>query len=507
MTKRLLLTVALGLVFCPLAGATGGRLDATLRGRADAPQGFSRVIVRTRSGCAPGALLGSLGDSRTRHLQTIGADVLVLPDASLGQLATDPCVLSVSADRPVHGVEADGPELDRTGHARGAAWVREALGLDGTGIGIAMVDSGVTAWHDDLTGPGHAGQRVVRFVDFLQHRQAPYDDYGHGTHVAGILAGNGLDSGGARAGVAPGANLVALKVLDANGDGYVSDVIAAIDYAVEHRGELNIRVMNVSVAAAPTESYTTDPLTLAARRAVEAGIVVVAAGGNLGRSDTGEPVDGGITAPGNAPWVLTVGASTRAGAAGEEDDVVAPFSSRGPTRFDLTAKPDLVAPGLGIESLSEPGSTLYETRPQMRRWGTADTAAPPYFSMSGTSMAAPVVSGTIALMLQANPALTPNAVKGILEYTAEWHAGWSTLAQGAGFLNARGAVTLARSFATGAAAANDEDAARWSRHIIWGNRHVDGATLAAEAPVWATSIVWGATVDERGRRIEWTSRH
>ncbi|MGE5815427.1 MAG: S8 family serine peptidase, partial [Acidobacteriota bacterium] len=203
--------------------------------------------------------------------------------------------------------------------------------------------------------------------------------------------------------------------------------------------ELNIRVMNVSVAAEPTESYMTDPLTLAAKRAVDAGIVVVAAAGNLGKDAVGRPLYGRITAPGNAPWVLTVGASTTRN--GEE--VVASFSSRGPTRFDFASKPDMVAPGVGLVSLSEPGSFLYQKRPYSRRWGPLDTAAPPYFTMSGTSMAAPVVSGTIALMVQANPGLTPGAVKGILEYTAEWHQGWSRLEQGAGFLNARNAVTLA----------------------------------------------------------------
>jgi subtilisin family serine protease len=449
MTKRLLLAVTLGVAWLatPMvpARAAEAALDPALRLRAHAPQGFSRVIVRTRSGCVRDDLLLAVDGRRVRQLPAIGGEVVEVPDTSLDLLASDARVVSVSADRGVRGADQEVPTAgsDGTGavpeRVRVAQWIRENLGWDGTGVGIAMIDSGVTAWHDDLTGPGRAGQRVVRFVDFVNQRRAPYDDYGHGTHVAGVLAGNGADSEGAWAGIAPGASLIALKVLDENGDGYVSDVIAAIQYAIEHRRELNIRVLNVSVAAEPTESYRTDPLTLAAKRAVDAGIVVVAAAGNLGRDAVGRTVYGRITAPGNAPWVLSVGASTTR--SGEE--MVASFSSRGPTRFDYTPKPDLVAPGVGLVSLSQPGSTLFESRPQMRRWGSVDTAAPPYFSMSGTSMAAPVVSGTVALMVQANPTLTPAAVKAILESSATWHQGWSALAQGAGFLNVRGAVTLA----------------------------------------------------------------
>ena len=185
------------------------------------------------------------------------------------------------------------------------------------------------------------------------------DDYGHGTHVAGIIAGSGYDSDGRRTGVAPGAKLLGLKVLDGEGHGYVSDVIAAIDYAISVRSTYNVRVINLSVASGVFESYWHDPLTLAARRAVDAGIVVVAAAGNLGLDSNGRPQSGGITSPGNAPWVLTVGASSHQGTARRSDDIVGNFSSHGPTWIDFAAKPDIVAPGVGIESLSDPRSTLY----------------------------------------------------------------------------------------------------------------------------------------------------
>jgi serine protease AprX len=447
MAKRQLLASVIGLAVwaAPTALAPAARrtLDPVLPARAESAHGVIRVIVRSRPACVPETVRAARLSGQARHLAAADADLITATDRALVSLSNDPCVLGVSPDRRVRDTRTG--DAGDTVPATLARWVRENLGVDGTGVGIAMLDSGVTAWHDDLTGPGQVGQRVVRFVDFVNQRTAPYDDYGHGTHVAGILAGNGTDSEGQWTGIAPRADLIALKVLDENGDGYVSDVISAIEYAITHREELNIRVMNVSVAAEPTESYRTDPLTLAARRAVDAGIVVVAAAGNLGSDAVGKPVYGRITAPGNAPWVLTVGASMMRG--GEE--FVASFSSRGPTRFDFAPKPDIVAPGVGLVSLSEPGSSLYRQRPSSLRWGTIDTAAPPYFTMSGTSMAAPVVSGTIALMIQANPALTPAVAKGILQHTATWHDGWSSLEQGAGFLDARAAVMLSRSLRAG----------------------------------------------------------
>ncbi|MCA1561247.1 MAG: S8 family serine peptidase [Acidobacteria bacterium] len=221
-------------------------------------------------------------------------------------------------------------------------------------------------------------------------------------------------------------------------------MIAALDYAVRNRAVFNIRVINLSVAAGVFESYNTDPLTQAARRAVDSGIVVITAAGNHGRDAAGAAQYGGITAPGNAPWVLTVGASNHNATADRSDDTVARFSSRGPGLIDGSVKPDLVAPGVAIESLADAGSLLYQTRPAARRWGTVRTASEPYISLSGTSMAAPIVAGTVALMLQANPSLSPESVKTILHRTADSNSRYDQFTQGAGFLNARAAVELAR---------------------------------------------------------------
>jgi subtilisin family serine protease len=280
-------------------------------------------------------------------------------------------------------------------------------------------------------------------------------------------------------------------VLDDQGNGRISDVIAAFDYILKNRAALNIRVVNLSVATGVYESYFTDPLTLAAKRLVDAGIVVVAAAGNLGRTADGLDAYGGISAPGNAPWVLTVGASNHMGSSERSDDRMAMFSSRGPTAEDFSAKPDLVAPGVGIESLSNLDSTFYRVLSPYLLDGTVPTAYRPYLSLTGTSMAAPVVSGTIALMLQANPALTPNAVKAILHYTSEAYPGYDPLTQGAGFLNAAGAVALSRAFSDRTEASEPAHPS-WSRHVIWGNQLFTSAPLARDASEWATAVTWGA---------------
>jgi serine protease AprX len=472
------------------ARAADTKLDDVLRQRADVAHGWSRVIIRTRDGSNADALIRSLDGQPGRHLPLLHAQVASLPNASLDALASSSTVLGVSLDR----------QLDRTGAAVGATWVQETLGLDGSGVGVAIIDSGVASWHDDL-GP----DRVVRFVDFVDFLPMAYDDYGHGTHVAGIIAGSGYDSGGARRGIAPGASLIVLKVLDEAGEGYISNVIAALDYAVQHRVELNIRVINLSVAAGVYESYDTDPLTLAAKRAVDAGLVVVCASGNFGRNAAGHPQYGGITAPGNAPWVLTVGASSHNGTVARGDDTIAPFSSRGPAAIDYAAKPDLVAPGVGIESITDRSTLLFATHPSARLWGTVQTATQPYLSLTGTSMAAPVVAGTVALMLEANPELSPNLVKAILQYTAEHHAAIDDLTQGAGFLNARGAVQLARALGDRAAPAVISDPTKWNRHINWGNHRVGGGVLKPGASAWRTDVTWGAATTPSGDRISWGS--
>jgi subtilisin family serine protease len=261
-------------------------------------------------------------------------------------------------------------------------------------------------------------------------------------------------------------------------------------------------VVSLSIAAAVFESYDSDLLTLAAKRAVDAGLVVVAAAGNAGRTSDGRTQYGAITAPGNAPWVLTVGASSHMGTSDRSDDTIAPFSSRGPTLIDRAAKPDVVAPGVGIVSLSDPHSAMFVSKSPYLIQGTVATDYPPYLSLSGTSQATPVVAGTVALMLQANPALTPNAVKAILQYTAEHQPVYDAMSQGAGFLNARGAVELSRLFAD-PTVSDLLSTGAWSRAIRWGNQRLPGGALEPGASAWTTNVVWGASTTRIGQAIVW----
>ena len=472
------------------------KLDPVLQERWKDGGGSSRVIIRPVEGASTPLLraVADAGGSVGRQLSVVNGQVANIPHAALPRLAAHPLVERISLDRIVTG------SLELAAASVGATAVGRDLGYDGTGVGVAVIDSGVSEWHDDLSDPA-GGQRVDRFVDFVNGRDTPYDDYGHGTHVAGIIAGNGHDSGGARSGIAPASRLVVLKVLDGAGHGRISDVIAALEYAINHRDALNIRVINLSVATGVFESYDSDLLTLAARQAVIAGMVVVTAAGNYGAGPDGRVRYRGITAPGNAPWVLTVGASSHQGTIDRADDRVAGFSSRGPAAMTNNAKPDLLAPGVGIESLADPSSSLYLSSPS-RLDGTVPTAYQPYLSLSGTSMSAPVVSGTVALMLQANPLLTPNAVKAILQFTSLALPDVDPLTQGAGSLNAKGAVELARYLADPAAWPYPS-AGRWSKRLVWGNTLVKGGRLSQDASAWPVNVMWGDRTTPNGETIDW----
>src|SRR5258708_12961551 len=232
------------------ASGTDAKLDRELRHRASAPRGHSRVILRLKPGVSADLAIRGLRGTLGRRLASGGGKVAAVPDTALDALARLPGVSGVSLDRRVQGT------LERTGATIGATWVHDALGLDGAGVGIAVIDSGVANWHDDL-----ASNRVTRFVDFVNFQAAAYDDYGHGTHVAGIIAGDAHHSPRRRPALPPPPTLLVEKVLDAAGQGYISNVIAAIDYAIANKDALQLRVVNLSVAAGVYETYNTDPLT------------------------------------------------------------------------------------------------------------------------------------------------------------------------------------------------------------------------------------------------------
>jgi serine protease AprX len=475
------------------------KLDRALNQVADSV-GETDVIVEFTDDSDSGLRITLSGGKPGRKLRIMKARAARVPNDLLTRLADDPKVKKVHLDREVRG------EMARTAATVGALTARLQYGYTGAGIGVAVIDSGIASSHDDLgaSATSKLGQRVAKFVDFVDNQTAKYDDWGHGTHVAGIIAGSGYDSYGERAGIAPEATIISLKALDAEGKGRISHIIAALDWILTNRAQYNIRVVNMSLGAGVFESYNTDPLTLAAKRAVDAGIVVVAAAGNYGKAKDGTTQYGAIGAPGNAPWVLTVGASSTEGTVDRRDDKIAGYSSRGPTMIDFAAKPDLVAPGTGTVSLATPNSLFYLTKASFLVPGKRPGLLfQPYLTLSGTSMAAPVVAGTVALMLEANPNLTPNMVKAILQFTAEEKKNVTYLAQGAGFLNTLGAVRLSRFFATGEKGDNYPNMKAWSRHILWGNRRVKGGVLTPGGTAWGLNIVWGDTHTPQGQNIVW----
>jgi hypothetical protein len=351
----------------------------------------------------------------------------------------------------------------------------------------------------------------LKTLDFVEPMNGQRrDDHGHGTHVAGVVGGTGaLD--GRYAGLAPATSFVSLRVLDEAGKGTIGNIISALDWVANNHVQYNIRVVNLSVGAGVYESYWTDPLTLAAKSLVDRGITVVAAAGNFGRNAAGALQWGGITAPGVAPWVLTVCAFSTMGTPDQADDEVAGFSSAGPTAVDFTAKPDVCAPGVGIVSLAAPEGALYrkgaEASPSWLVGGSPHYPHTPYVSLSGTSQAVPVVTGTVALMLQANPRLTPNLVKAILQYTAYSRPDVSPLRQGGGFVNTAAAVTLARFYAHPEPGARLPIDPSWSQHIIWGNHRLGGGVLDPRGNAWMPGVEWGwaYTQGARGDHVVWGS--
>ncbi|WP_456423051.1 S8 family serine peptidase [Thermococcus sp.] len=261
------------------------------------------------------------------------------------------------------------------------------VGYDGSGVTVAVIDTGIDASHPDLQG------KVIGWKDFVNNKTTPYDDNGHGTHVAGIIASTGAASDGKYKGVAPGAKLVGVKVLGGDGSGSVSTIIAGVDWVIQHKDEYNISVINLSLGSSQS-SDGTDALSQEVDKAWEDGIVVCVAAGNSG------PDTYTIGSPAAAPDVITVGAV-------DKNDVITSFSSRGPTA-DGRLKPEVVAPGNWIISDRAAGTQL-----------TNELVGQYYVAAPGTSMATPHVSGAVALLREAHPDWTPDKIKYVLEITAD----------------------------------------------------------------------------------------
>ena len=384
------------------------------------PNEVVRVIVQYRHHPGPFQKERTLALRGRVHyeLDLINAHAISLNAGDLETLAADPEVQSIALDHPLY------TSLDTAAAAvnASAAWNANQIG---SGIGVAVIDSGVSN-HPDLSG------RVVYSQDFTTDNQTA-DLFGHGTHVAGIIAGSGHSSTGSGStktfkGMAPGVNIINLKALNTQGVGSDSTVIAAIQQAVKLKGKYNIRVINLSLGRPVSSSYKSDPLCQAVESAWKAGIVVVVSAGNFGRvNNNGVDGYGTITAPGNDPYVITVGAMKTMGTPSRSDDLIATYSSKGPTLYDHIVKPDIVAPGNQIRSLESPdktGTSLALTYPgtqftcayYMTNCGLGNSQN--YYILNGTSMAAPVVSGAAAILIGKSPSLTPDQVKARLMKTA-----------------------------------------------------------------------------------------
>jgi serine protease AprX len=362
-----------------------------------------------------------------------GAAVVLVNSAELSDLSRDGVVDTLSGDVPVHGSTGISDASTAADQTRaGNVLPLGALGIagvDGQGIGIAVLDSGITP-HSAL------GNRVVANVSFVTNDSQMTDAFGHGTHVAGIIAGNPAAAVGVApayaGGIAPRAQLVNVRVLGADGSGYTSDVIDGIDWVIANRTRYNIRVINLSLGHPVMEACATDPLCQAVNQAVQAGIVVVVSAGNAGRAPDGRTILGGISSPGNSPYAITVGALNTWGTVDRSDDTVAEYSSRGPTPYDFTVKPDIAAPGTKILSLQADGAYLPAFYPSIHVAGSGPNA---YMSLSGTSMAAPMVSGGVALLLQGSPNLSPAQVKFALQNGATVVTDAGLVGAGAGSVN------------------------------------------------------------------------
>lgn len=521
--------------------ADSSKVDRALRASLHAGgQETLTAIITVNAGCrdAVRQALARHGDVAESDHPIIDAITARMHSADVRELAKSPCVRALSADATV--IATQGPVKPPTPPKKSAAndaklqpsqtltsTLRDTLGLPhyaaldpsmptgAGGIGVAVIDSGIAPSED-------FGSRITAFYDFTRggRAAAPYDDYGHGTHIAGLIGSSGRLSNYEFQGVAPEVRFVGLKVLDRQGSGRTSDVIRAIEFVIANRVRLNVQIVNLSLGHPIFAPAADDPLVQAVERASASGLIVVTSAGNFGQKESDGTVGyAGITSPGNAPSSITVGAAMTKDTVIRTDDEVAPYSSRGPSWFDGYAKPDLVAPGHRLASDTNLSSYLYSLLDRNRG---ESRSGQPLLLLSGSSMAAAVTSGVAALVLEAHNqngfhhqrAVTPNLVKGILEYTAIRLAGADYLTQGAGGLNAAGAIALSRAIDTsrpaGAAWLGSVEPLStiggatyfWSAHVIYGDRVLSGRVLDSNNIVWSSTVVWG-TSDAEGDNVVW----
>ena len=499
--------------------------------------GTERVIIRVKPGQRAG-----LAHKLRRHGHNVYGDhpgiesiSVEVPASEVRALASDAAVESISTDADLDALEKKGSTSTSTSSSTTGtvSALLTTLGLGnfalGSSIGVAVIDSG-------LTDDGNFTRRILEFHDFTSSNPAnrsAFDDYGHGSHVAGLIGSSGAMSSGLYSGPAQAVPFLVLKVLDKDGKGSTSSLIDAIEYVIANKDRLGIFVINLSLGHPIYEPAATDPLVQEVERATRAGLIVVAAAGNIGRNPTtGLPGYAGITSPANAPDAITVGASRTFDTAARSDDRVARYSSRGPTWYDGFAKPDVVAPGQALVSDAPADSTLAQKYPSLLLTYNHHS----YLKLSGTSMSAGVVSGLVATMLDVSrfgakqratqlyggkyvnsgqwtppPYPTANVIKAMLQYSAtrlhdEYGVEYDSLTQGAGEVNGLGALTLAYTIDTSKPIGSTwltapidphtsfgTESVAWAQDVIWGTNVLSGAdVMSVNQAAWAQNVAWGA---------------
>jgi serine protease AprX len=391
---------------------------AALPATAGASSARSQVIVQLEAGGSAAAVKKQIrrsGGRVTGELPIIRGLGAELSPSAAKRLERRRGVMAVTRNHDVAPQAVRASDLDTAfpfSTAATEAWNKDDAGVTGKGIGVAVIDTGVEGGLRDFRlSPSDARSRVTASVLIHPDATRAGDSYGHGTHVAGIIGGNswnrsGLDfAQGRYVGVAPEANLIDVKVSDEEGNATVLDVLYGLQFVVDHKDQLGIRVVNLSLESATPQSYKTDPLDAAVEAAWFKGLVVVASAGNRGAAD-----DAVSYAPGNDPYVISVGGVDDAGTRNLSDDALASWSARGRTQ-DGFAKPELNAPGARIVSNLAPSSAFSRLCVTCILNGGMIRAG-------GTSMSAPMVSGAVALLLERHPHLTPNQVKGVLMASA-----------------------------------------------------------------------------------------
>ncbi|MDJ0748154.1 MAG: S8 family serine peptidase [Woeseiaceae bacterium] len=481
--------------------------------------GSAELVVRysERPELFDDELVAELGGEVLRHYDHLEMRAVRLPVASLEGLASDENVDWLSLDEPVGSMSVSSREA-----ANAPSPTSANFGYTGNGVGIAVLDTGVSR-HADL------GDNVLQYsflngaypVPDIANGEVVHpnvngrdDKFGHGTHVAGLIGGSGDYSSNDYKGMAPGATILSLQVLDGDGNGSMSDVMAALDWLMTYGEYFNVRVVNMSLGKGISESNTTDPLVLAVEELWDAGLVVVISAGNDGYAGTMT-----VNSPGNSRKVITVGSITDNGTGLDfSDDYTSSFSSQGPTIGDYVLKPDLLAPGNRLIGAVDANAKLAKLlSKRLKACKKSDNCGDStYLELSGTSMAAPLVSSAAALMLEKDPTLTPATVKARLMRSAR-KIDADPIEAGAGILDADAALNDSGAVSgealsplmvfdeTTGNVLIEDTAVLWGDEL-WGGAYLfsygldwaSGATYTDEDGVTANGYMWTGGISAKG---------